>query len=117
MQITAELREAVKRAMWGGGNARTADRLAYEEIGPGADEVLTKLADDAIAAALPLIRGAVVEECAAALDGIATGHRRVADMHNKEGYARGMELALVAAKTAEGHAAAIRALSPREAGE
>jgi hypothetical protein len=64
MQISDELREAVKRAMWTGGKHRTADRLAYEDRGPGADEVLTKLADDALSAALPLIRGAVVEECA-----------------------------------------------------
>jgi hypothetical protein len=54
--ITDEMREAVKRAIWTGGKARTADRLTYEERGPGADEVMTKLADDAIEAVAPMIR-------------------------------------------------------------
>ena len=62
--ITDELREVVKRAIWTEGKARTADRLAYEERGPGADEVLTKIANDALTAALPMIRAEVLEEAA-----------------------------------------------------
>lgn len=64
----------------------------------------------ALEAVLPMIRAEVLEECARALDGIAIGHRRVADMHNKENYERGMTLALAAAKTAEVHATTIRAM-------
>jgi flagellar biosynthesis/type III secretory pathway protein FliH len=65
-------------------------------------ERLTRERDEARAAAL--------EEAALVFDDAAVGHLRVADMHNRDGYARGMELALLVAKNAEKAAAAIRAL-------
>lgn len=46
----ADIIEAIKRRVWTEGKHRTADRLAYEDRGPGADEVLTKIALDALAA-------------------------------------------------------------------
>jgi hypothetical protein len=78
--ITDELREAVKRAIWTEGKARTADRLAYEERGPGADEVLTKIANDALTAALPLIRAEVLEEAAKVADEEANAWRDARDV-------------------------------------
>ena len=55
-------------------------------------------------------RAAALEEAAKVFDDVAIGHRRVADMHNRFGYARGMELSLFAAKAAEDAAHSIRAL-------
>jgi hypothetical protein len=76
-------------------------KFLYREAAD-AIERLTRERDEARAAAL--------EEAAKVFDDVAIGHRRVADMHNRFGYARGMELALLAAKAAEDAAYAIRAL-------
>jgi hypothetical protein len=97
-ELVARLRgHAREFPQWDYGPVGGAMREAADAI-----ERLTRERDEARVAAL--------EEAAKVFDDVAIGHRRVADMHNRFGYARGMELALLAAKNAENAAYAIRAL-------
>ena len=97
---------------WGGGNVEWWQDYIRAEIGRANDFWRSQV--EAIALAIRSEgRREGLEESAKMFDGVAIGQRRVADMHSRNRYCRGIQLALFAAKTAEDAAATIRAMAEK----